>query len=276
MMMRPNLRTFILILCCAAGPAAAQIKPPSSQLVTLVSHRAIYDLRLADATGAKAPAAASGKIAFDFSSECGGYNQTLRQVVDLTPGDGDARISDTRTTTFEDAAGAGFSFSTARGAAEGGEVDGHAERGAQGVSIALSRPEPFRLSVQPDVLFPTQHIARIIQAARRGESVLVARLYDGSDNGKRIYNVTAIIGKPARGPDADRGTQNPEFRRMTRWPVSVAYFPEDRRDGLPDYALSFNLYENGVSTGLKLDYGDFALRGELMRIEFPAATKCGR
>ncbi len=274
--MRPILKTFALALSCAAWPAAAQIKPPSSQPVTLVSHRAIYDLRLADATGSKAPADASGKISFDFSSDCGGYNQTLRQVVDLAPGEGEARLSDTRTITFEDAAGADFSFSTARAAEEGGEVDGHAERGAKGVSIALSRPEPFRLSVQPDVLFPTQHIARVIEAARRGEKVLVARVYDGSDDGKRIFNVTAIIGKPARGPDADRGAQSPEFRNMTRWPVSAAYFPEDRRDGLPDYVLSFNLYENGVSTGLKLDYGDFALRGELTRIEFPPATKCGR
>ncbi|WP_298352243.1 cell envelope integrity EipB family protein [Rhodoblastus sp.] len=274
--MRPILRTFALAMCCAAGSAAAQIKSPSNPPVTLVSHRAIYDLRLADATGAKAPADASGKIAFDFSSECGGYNQTLRQVVDLAPGEGEARISDTRSTTFEDSAGADFSFSTERSAGEGGEVDGHAERSAKGVAIALSRPQPVRLSAQSDVLFPTQHLARIIEAARRGEKVLVARLYDGSDDGKRIYNVTAIIGKPARGPDADRGAQVAKFRDLTRWPVSVAYFPEDRRDGLPEYTLSFDLYENGVSAGLKLDYGDFALRGEMIRIEFPPATKCGR
>ncbi len=274
--MHPILKILALTLCCAAVPAAAQIKPLSSQPVTLVSHRAIYDLRLTDATGAKAPAEASGKIAFDFSSECGGYNQTLRQVVDLAPGEGEARLSDTRTTTFEDATGADFSFSTARSAAEGGEVDGHAERGAKGVSIALTRPDAVRLKAQSDVLFPTQHIARIIEAARRGEKVLVARLYDGSDDGKRIYNVTAIIGKPARGPDADRGAQRQEFRDMTRWLVSVAYFPQDRRDGLPEYTLSFDLYENGVSSGLKLDYGDFALRGELTNIEFPPATKCGR
>ncbi|MGO8738451.1 EipB family protein [Rhodoblastus sp.] len=273
--MRPIFPTLAFALFFAASPAAAQIKPPSSQPVTLVSHRALYDLRLADASGAKAPAAASGKIAFDFSSDCGGYNQTLRQVVDLEPDEGEAHISDTRTTTFEDAAGADFSFSTARPAGEGGELDGHAERGAKSVSIALSRPEPFRLSTQTDLLFPTQHIARIIEAARRGEKVLVARVYDGSDDGKRIYNVTTIIGKPRRGPDADRGAQGPGFAKMTRWPVSVAYFPADRRDGLPNYALSFNLYENGVSTGLKLDYGDFALIGELTRIEFPPATKCG-
>ncbi len=244
--------------------------------MALVSHRAIYDLRLADASGSKAPANATGEIAFDFSSDCGGFNQTLRQVVDLEPDEGDDHISETRSVTYEDASGSDFSFSTARTAEEGGEVDGHAERDSQGISIALSRPAPLRLSAQSDVLFPTQHIERIIAAARRGEKILLARIYDGSEDGRRIYNVATIIGKPKRGPDADRGAQVPAFQNMTRWPVSVAYFPENRRDGLPDYALSFNLYENGVSTGLKLDYGDFVLRGELTRIEFPPPAKCGR
>jgi EipB-like len=279
--MRPNLAALALSLACAAwacadGPAVAQIKPLPSQHLTLVSHRASYDLRLADGSGSKAPENATGRIAFDFSSDCGAFNQTLQQVVDLEPDEGDDRISVTRSTTFEDAAGADFSFSTARTADEGGEVDGHAKRGAKGISIALSRPAPFRLSVPSDVLFPTQHIKRIIEAARKDQKILVARVYDGSEDGRRIYNVTTIIGKAARGPDGDRGVQIPAFRNMARWPVSVAYFPEDRRDGLPDYVLSFDLYENGVSSGLKLDYGDFVLSGELTRIEFPPATKCGR
>ncbi|MCI4678392.1 cell envelope integrity EipB family protein [Rhodoblastus acidophilus] len=274
--MRPVLAAFALALSCAAAPAIAQIKPPSDHAAGLVSHRAIYDLRLADGSGSKAPASATGRIAYDFAADCGGYAQTLRQVVDMQPNEGDERITETRSTTFEDADGADFRFSTARPASQGGDVDGSAQRDADGISIALSRPEPFRLSTQSDVLFPTQHIERIIEAARRGDKVMLARVYDGSDNGRHIYNVTTIIGKPARGPDADQGAQGPAFRNVARWPVAVAYFPADRRDGLPDYVLSFDLYENGVSTNLRLDYGDFVLRGELTRIEFPPAARCGR
>ena len=80
----------------------------------------------------------------------------------------------------------------------------------------------------------------------------------------------------ARTPDPDKGAQIPALRNQTRWPVAVAYFSPNRKDGLPDYVLSFNLYENGVSTGLRLDYGDFVLSGELARIEFPPAAKCRR
>ncbi|WP_298427085.1 cell envelope integrity EipB family protein [Rhodoblastus sp.] len=275
------LAALVTSLACAAPPASAQIKPSAEARtpdapVALASHRAIYDLRLSDGAGSKAPVNASGRIAFDFSASCGGYAQTLRQAIDLEPSEGERRITETRSTTFEDVRGDGFRFSTERTDESPGEVDGRAVRGPRDVSIALTRPETYQLSTQSDVIFPTQHIERIIQAARRGEKVLLARVYDGSDDGRKIFDVTTIIGKPAQGQDPDHGAQSPALRGLTRWPVAVAYFPVERRDGPPDYVLSFNLYENGVSTGLKLDYGDFVLSGELTRIEFPPAAQCGR
>jgi hypothetical protein len=103
---------------------------------------------------------------------------------------------------------------------------------------------------------------------------MLARVFDGSGDGRKVFNVTAIIGAPRRGPDADRGAKAEQLRNIRRWPVSLSYFPEDERDGQPDYVLSYDLYENGVSTGLRLDYGDYVLVGELTRIEFPPAARC--
>lgn len=229
-----------------------------------------------EAVGAKAPASASGRIAFDFSSACQGYVQTLRQVLDMEPHEGDRQLTETRTMTFEDARGSDFQFNTAGLVGKSDVVNGHAARGAHGVSIALTRPGPYRLKAETDVMFPTQHIARIIEAARHHEKIFLAKVYDGSDDGRKIFDVTTIIGKPRQGPDKDKAAQDRNLRGLTRWPVAVSYFPPDRRDGAPDYVLSFNLYENGVSTGLKLDYGDFVLSGELVSIEFPPAAKCAR
>ncbi len=48
-------------------------------------------------------------------------------------------------------------------------------------------------------------------------------------------------------------------------------------DQTPAYTISFDLYENGVSRALKLDYGDFALRGELKSLDVsPATGACQR
>jgi hypothetical protein len=249
---------------------------PEAATAPLASHKAIYELHLLEGAGTKAPAGASGRIAFDFSSACDGYAQTLRQVVDMQPLEGERQITETRTTTYEDAHGADFRFNVASEGGKDEEVEGHAERTRGALSIALNRPKPFTLSADNEVLFPTQHIAQVIAAANQGEKIFLSRVYDASDDGRKIFDVTAIIGPEEKTPDADKGAQGANLRAMRRWPVALAYFPPNQRDGVPDYVLSFNLYENGVSSGLKLDYGDFVLTGELTDIEFPAPAKCRR
>ena len=47
-----------------------------------------------------------------------------------------------------------------------------------------------------------------------------------------------------------------------------------RNDLTPDYAVSFNLWDNGVSTRMRLDYGDFALKGDLSHFEALTAEPC--
>ena len=54
----------------------------------------------------------------------------------------------------------------------------------------------------------------------------------------------------------------------------ISYFNEASGDAPPEYTLSFDLYENGVSGSLKLDYGAFALRANLRKLEILPATAC--
>ena len=42
----------------------------------------------------------------------------------------------------------------------------------------------------------------------------------------------------------------------------------------PVYAISFELYENGISRALLLDYSDFAISGELTSLEIKDAKPC--
>jgi hypothetical protein len=60
--------------------------------------------------------------------------------------------------------------------------------------------------------------------------------------------------------------------------VSIAYFEprSEGRDALPVYEISFLMFENGVSRRLHIDYGDFALQGELTEIAFHEPSKCDR
>ena len=48
-------------------------------------------------------------------------------------------------------------------------------------------------------VFPTEQIQHIIAAAREGKSVLELMVYDGSDNGEKVYNTLSVIGQPIPG-----------------------------------------------------------------------------
>ena len=129
--------TLANLMPASAGPAISDATKPEATSTPLASHKAIYELRLLEGAGTKAPAGASGRIAFDFSSACEGYAQTLRQIVDMQPQEGERQVTETRTTTYEDAHGADFRFNIASAGGKDDEVDGHAEGGEGRAGRAL-------------------------------------------------------------------------------------------------------------------------------------------
>jgi hypothetical protein len=58
--------------------------------------------------------------------------------------------------------------------------------------------------------------------------------------------------------------------------VTVSYFDQSANPGdqAPVYSIKFELYENGVSRALVLDYNDFAISGELTSIEIRETKPC--
>ena len=96
-----------------------------------------------------------------------------------------------------------------------------------------------------------------------------ARVYDGSDTGKKVFATLTVIGKEAKTPSPDADARE-ALGKMRRWPVTVSYFDEAAKDAPPEYILSFDLYENGVSGTLKLDYGSFALTRQAQQARMAA------
>jgi hypothetical protein len=147
--------------------------------------------------------------------------------------------------------------------------------------VQLTEPNEKKLDLNTELVFPTEHIRRIIAAAKQGKTLLQLAVYDGSDSGEKIYDTLAVIGK-AIALDAQKPTdalaKEQAFAGMTRWPVTISYFDraakQDIGEQQPVYAVTFELYENGVSRALVLDYGDFVLRGEMTSIEMKDAKPC--
>jgi rhodanese-related sulfurtransferase len=268
-----------LLVSCPALTVMAQEAP-----LVLVPHRAVYDLSLGETRGNSQIAGVRGRIVYDFGGDaCDGYSLDFRQVSELDSGEGKTSTSDLRSTTWEDAQAKNFKFSSENYIDETltSSVEGHATRDATATVVALTKPEPKTLNFDPDVVFPTQHMARAIEAARAGKSILSFPVYDGSETGDKTFNTLTVIGKkiePDERKHDDAAANEPKLAGVPRWPVTISYFDTGKRaqtgDETPAYAISFELYDNGISRALSLDYNDFVVTGKLTSLEIKDPKPC--
>ena len=245
--------------------------------ILLAGHRAVYNLSLLRGEGAKAPIQARGSIVFEFSgSECQGYVQNFHQLTEIQPVEGQAKFLEVSSATYEEPLSRDFRFKTATKIDNviTDQLEGVASRENKNLAIHLKNKASVPLIFQGEILFPTEHLLSILETAIAGGTLLEARVYDGSGQGDRIMHTLSIIGKPMVGTPSEKPAQLNELRGLKRWPVVISYFEVGHIDGPPIYALSFDLYSNGISRALKLDYGDFVLSGEMVELGFSPISKC--
>jgi hypothetical protein len=274
-----TLATVVIASGFAWGRAEAAASGP------FLPHQALYDLSLVKSRGSNSISGARGRILYKFSgSSCEGYTSEFRQVSEMESGEDQTRLIDLRSTSWEDGAGKSYRFKidSRMDDTDTGTVDGVAERTGDHVTVKLKQPVVKTFTLDGSTVFPTEQIQRIIEAAREGKSVLELTVYDGSDNGEKVFNTLTVIGQPIPGDRAtatpDPSTSNDVMKSLTRWPVTVSYYDHDTKakegEQTPVYAMSFELYENGVSRALVLDYNDFVISGALGKFDVKDSKPC--
>jgi hypothetical protein len=275
----------LTIAAVAAGGGFAAGQANAAAGAGFLPHQALYELSLVKSRGSASIDSARGRILYNFSgSACEGYTSEFRQVSELNSGEGKVTLSDLRSSSWEDGAGKSYRFKidTRMNDADSSPVDGIAERTGDHITVKLKQPEAKTFTLDGATVFPTEQIQRIIAAARAGKSLLELTVYDGSDNGEKVYNTLTVIGQPISGDRTiaapDPSTANDQMKSLTRWPVTVSYYDRDARakDGeqTPVYAMSFELFENGVSRALMLDYNDFVISGALGKFDVKDSKPC--
>lgn len=270
----------MLPLAGLVGAAVLVLAPAGAQAegVLLAPHRATYELSLLRGSGSSAPVAVRGRIVYEFSgSACKGYEVSFRQITEITPSEGEARTTDTRSTTFESGDGKTLNFriETLVGDRVANTNEGEATRSGDGaLSIDIKKPMPKRSDADVEVTFPTAQMVRSIIAARAGETAMEMKIYDGSDGGDKIYHTLNIFGQRSQEPLDDPTKDVEAMKNMTRWRTNVSYFDNAKADANPNYKMAFQMWDNGISSDLVLDYGDFSLRGKMSKLEMLPETKC--
>jgi envelope integrity protein B len=264
---------------CALAPTMA-----AGQGISLAPHRAVYEMTLATTRGGSGVTAVSGRMVYELTgSACEGYTQNMRFVTQMVNQGGNTVLTDLRSSSWEEGNGRRFRFNSSQfrdeKPTESTAGDAARANSADDVKVELTKPAKKGLSLSARVYFPVQHSIALLQAAKESKASFRADLYDGSEKGEKVYDTVSVIGQ-RRAPGANQSlarVKNAEvLDEIEAWPVSIGYFEprSDHTDGVPVYELSFLFFENGVSRNLFIDYGEFAIRGELKEITFHAPSKC--
>jgi hypothetical protein len=280
------MRVQIALQVAAAGLMAGvcfAAAPPADAAAALAPHRAVYDLKLLKSHGKRPVEAVRGRILYDFvGNACEGYALQFRQVSEIDSGEGKIALSDLRAATWEDSDAKSFRFNSENKVNERvvDTVDGSAGRDSSGVSVKLAKPKPKSFDLDAKVAFPTEHVRRVIEAAEAGKTLLELSVFDGSESGDKVFSTLAVIGNviaPGEKLPDDAAAGNATLAGLKRWPVTISYFEQDSAktgEQTPAYAIGFELYENGISRALSLDYGDFVVSGTMSQLEMKDATAC--
>jgi hypothetical protein len=284
-------------------PAAAQIVSPVAVAVPLQPHRAIYDISLDETGPAMSISSISGRVVYELmGSACEGYAQNMRFVTETTTTEGASSTTDLRTSSWEDAASRRMRFSSstfgndqlaeqtqgsatkseagAAGTRPAAKVSEPAPGSGQSLAIEVTKPERKTARIGEPVYFPIDHSVAMLRSAKAGKSVFSGNLYDGSEGGEKYYFTAAAIG-PVSAKSSLQSVPKltgdaAKLTGVRSWPISIAYFkPETRHfDQLPLYEMFFRFHENGITSDLVIDHGDYRLKGELKELTLLDQSPC--
>ena len=304
-----SLAAVLMLSAVGASSAAfAQIVNPTVTPIRLQPHRAIYDISLDETGPAMSIGSITGRVVYELmGSTCDGYAQNMRFVTETATTEGQTSTTDLRTSSWEDKLAHSMRFSSStfgndqlveqtQGTATKTEaagqmatkldgtakISGPGPAALQSLAIDLTKPERKTAMIGEPVYFPIDHSMAIIRQAKAGSRVFSGNLYDGSEGGEKYYFTAAAIGKvstreelravPKLTGDAAK------LDGVRSWPVSIAYFkPESRHfDQLPLYEMYFRFHENGVTSNLVIDHGDYRLKGELKELTLLEQSPCSQ
>ena len=256
--MRLSLAVFLLI----AAPALAEP-------VTLIAHRANYELTLDKVRPGSNVTAVRGTMAYEVTDACDGWavRQRLEMLLSNRDGNSVQMVSDYLTWESKDGSKLRFRMKQTSNAAVTEQVEGDADLAAPGGTgeVRYSQPEGKVMPLPAGTLFPMAHTAAIIAAAETGKKFLTLPLFDGT--GAEGAQNTSVFVSSWNGPSA---APYPDLADLASGRVRVAFFSRTKEAQQPDYEVGMRYWADGVADALNMDFSDFVVNGKLASFTIPA------
>jgi hypothetical protein len=237
----------------------------------LTGQDAYYDLSLAkvrthDVTGA------TGAMRFSVVDGCTGWGTTQHMTLLIRNADGSLNKTVTDYITWETKDAKTLTFTLEERDNDGKLVIDDAgtatHSGPNGAgTISYTTPAGRLINLPPGTLFPMAHTAALLAAGTDGKKFISVPLFDGTSDSGAQSTFVAVLGH--QGPAK---ADFPELTKLASTDVDIAFFDRSNADQTPNFRSQMRYYDNGVATGILLDFGDFVMRGKLEKLAIPAAT----
>jgi len=255
--------------------------------VELSAHRALYEITLESVRNGSEITDLRGRMMLEWADACDGWtvNQKVRMV--LSHVGGPPLNNEFSFSSFESKVGENFRFSM-RSSSDGRpyeEYVGTASRGTpqnskSGGHVEFTSPDGVEMDLPDETMFPSEHLFLVVERALAGEHMIARTVFSGTGPDS-VHEVTAFIGPEIPKDSRHVGVDDPDaddamlgLTGLRSWPVAMAYFPHADQGLEPEFEVSYRLLENGVAGNLLLDYGEFAMRAVLDKIEFLSSPNC--
>ncbi len=234
----------------------------------MAAHRAAYRLDLGEARGSGITSV-RGAMVFDITDACEGWATRQRMTMTVVDRDGNEieTISDYATYEAKDGTRLRFSLTQSTQGAVSQRISGEAELKPDGSGRArFAEPAGREEELPPGTILPMRHTVLSLEAARAGQRLLAAPLFDGTTDDGAQDTTTIILGGWTAPVEPPRFAM---LAGMSSARMRIAFFERGAATGgasSPEYEVGLRYYENGVADELAMDFGEFSVTGRMLEL----------
>ncbi len=255
------------------GMAAALVAGLSAPAMAFqpTAHQAFYTMSLDRARSTSGVVGASGSLVYKWADVCTGWTIEQHYNLNLQYDTNPPVEINSDFVTWEGKDGKTYRFherETRNGDVDADIAGDAAIKDPKHTGIArFERPKPRTFILPAGTLFPTAHTLTLIHQGEAGQHYFAAHVFDGStvDGSSTI---SAVLNPILVSPVAvkNTGVKSPLLDRPA-WSAWLGFYSDATQDIQPDYTLGMRLLDNGVSSDMILDYGDYVVKATLRTIE---------
>lgn len=262
------MRRLVCFLLVALGGA------PADAYAQMQPHRAEYALRL----GSAANAPRIGTAVQDLTQDCAGWHLKRDILTEIALTTSWKMNLSSRLDAEERRNGSALRYRVVQ--VQNGstrEIKGRVQRSDQEIRAEITYPEgpPAQFVLPPPTLLPIAAIDHLIERLRANAAAFPTLMFDAEVIGDVfLVDVTELDdGRLRSAQPADKPVAVPKAKS---WPVYMTFTRGRQQAQRPLFAVSAQIFENGVLDRLTVETGLVTITADLQSLEMRPAPTCPR